>query len=166
MSVTYRSYRPEDLPILREITVESFGGVSIDQAIEQHFGLINGHDWQWRKARHIDQDARRDPEGIIVAEDGGQVIGYVTTWIDREAGIGNIPNLAVRATHRGRGIGRRLLELAIQRFRDHRVPMAKIETLAQNAVGGSLYPALGFREVARQVHFVMPLDDSGRQDSP
>jgi len=34
---------------------------------------------------------------------------------------------------------------------------AKIETLAQNAVGCHLYPSVGFEEVARQVHFVMAL---------
>ena len=35
---------------------------------------------------------------------------------------------------------------------------AKIETLATNDVGKHLYPKLGFREVARQVHYVMPLE--------
>jgi len=34
---------------------------------------------------------------------------------------------------------------------------AKIETLAQNAIGNHLYPSLGFVEVARQVHFVAKL---------
>ena len=36
--------------------------------------------------------------------------------------------------------------------------MAKIETLAQNERGQALYPRCGFREVARQIHYVMPLD--------
>ena len=34
---------------------------------------------------------------------------------------------------------------------------AKIETLAQNAIGNHLYPSLGFVEVARQVHFLAKL---------
>jgi hypothetical protein len=35
--------------------------------------------------------------------------------------------------------------------------VAKIETLEQNPIGRRLYPALGFREVARQIHYAMPL---------
>ena len=34
---------------------------------------------------------------------------------------------------------------------------AKIDTVVQNAVGIGLYTDLGFREVARQVHFAMKL---------
>ena len=38
--------------------------------------------------------------------------------------------------------------------------VAKIETLEQNPVGQALYPSLGFREVARQIHYAMRLDAS------
>ncbi|MBI2505616.1 MAG: hypothetical protein HYW07_20580, partial [Candidatus Latescibacteria bacterium] len=33
----------------------------------------------------------------------------------------------------------------------------KIETLAQNAIGSLFYPSMGFREVARQIHYLMRL---------
>src|SRR5262245_13701709 len=152
-----RPYQPSDLDALKRLTIEGFVGVSIDHGIEEAFGTINGHDWRWRKARHIDEDVKRDPAGVFVAEEGGQVVGYVTTWIDREGGIGNIPNLAVAASHRNRGLGRTLLEHALNHFRGAGLSHAKIETLAQNAVGNHLYPSLGFVEVARQVHFVAEL---------
>jgi ribosomal protein S18 acetylase RimI-like enzyme len=152
-----RPYCPSDLEELKRITVEGFTGVSIDHGIEEQFGSINGHDWRWRKARHIDADVARDPAGVFVAEDDGQVVGYVTTWLDRAGGIGNIPNLAVAATHRNQGLGRTLLEFALDHFRQAGLTHAKIETLAQNAVGNHLYPSLGFVEVARQVHFVAKL---------
>ena len=42
--------------------------------------------------------------------------------------------------------------------RDSGMQVAKIETLEQNAVGQSLYTSLGFREVARQIHYAMRLD--------
>ena len=35
--------------------------------------------------------------------------------------------------------------------------VAKIETLDQNPIGQKLYPSLGFREVARQIHYAMRL---------
>jgi len=152
-----RPFQPSDLPLLKSLTIEGFVGVSIDHGIEEQFGTINGHDWRWRKARHIEFDVAREATGIFVAEEDGQVVGYVTTWLDREAGIGNIPNLAVAASHRNRGLGRTLLEHALAHFRAAGLTHAKIETLAQNAIGNRLYPSLGFVEVARQVHFVAKL---------
>ncbi len=152
-----RPFRADDLPTLKRITVEAFSGVSIDEGMEQLFGEVNGHDWRWRKARHLDDDVARDAGGIFVAEADGRVVGCVTTWQDREAGIGHIPNIAVEATHRGQGLGRRLLEHALQHFRDHGLTHAKIETLVQNEIGQHLYTSLGFREVARQIHFVAEL---------
>jgi len=158
MTATIRLYQPADLPRLREITIEAFNGVSIDQNAERHLGLINDHDWQWRKARHVDEDVRRDPRGTFVAVDGDQILGYLSTWMDPEAGIGYIPNLALTAASRGQGLGHRLIEHALDHFRQHGLAAAKIETLDQNPVGQHLYPAVGFREVARQIHYFLPLE--------
>jgi ribosomal protein S18 acetylase RimI-like enzyme len=153
-----RPYQPSDLPALRAITVEGFTGVSIDHGIEQAFGLINNHDWRWRKARHIDFDVAKDAAGCFVAVDqDGVIAGYITTWQDPEAGLGHIPNLAVHSAYRNHGLGRQLIEHALAHFRATGLTHAKIETLAQNAIGNHLYPSLGFVEVARQVHFVAKL---------
>ena len=153
-----RPFRPGDLEALRQLTVEAFQGVSIDQNLERLFGRIAGHDWRWRKARQIDDDVAVNPEGTFVAEEGGAVVGYVTTRVDAEAGIGQIPNLAVAAGARGHGLGRRLIEHALDYFRGLGLTHARIETLDQNPIGQHLYPALGFREVARQIHYAMPLN--------
>jgi ribosomal protein S18 acetylase RimI-like enzyme len=144
---------------MKAITVEAFDGVSIDRNIEEQAGPINGRDWKWRKAKHIDDDVAREPAGAFVAELGGEVVGYITTWHDTDSGIGNIPNLAVDRDQRGHGIGRKLIEHALAHFRQLGLRYARIETLAQNPVGQNLYPSLGFREVARQIHYGMPLDD-------
>lgn len=157
MSVRIRPYQPEDLPTLKQLTVEAFDGVSIDQGMEKQFGVIHGHDWQWRKARHLDVDVTRDPAGVFVAELDGQIVGCITTWQDREGGIGHIPNIAVAARFRGQGLGRQLIEHAKQYFRSCSLTHAKIETLEQNATGQHLYTSLGFREVARQIHLVSEL---------
>jgi ribosomal protein S18 acetylase RimI-like enzyme len=156
--LTIRPCRPDELPLLREMTAEAFTGVSIDQGIEKLYGPIHGHDWQWRKMRHVDDDFARDPAGIFVAEsDAGEALGYVSSWCDREGGIGHIPNLVVRAGSRGQGIGRQLLLHVLDHFRAQGLSHAKIETLVQNDVGRELYQSLGFREAARQIHFAMKL---------
>ena len=156
-SVSIRNYRPGDLQSIKALTVESFAGVTLEQNVEDTLGLLHGHDWRWRKARHIDQDVAANPSGIFVAEADGRVVGYITTVIDREAGKGRIPNLAVAAEFRKQGLGRQLIERALDYFREEGLEYAMIETMAQNVSGNHVYPACGFIEVARQVHFARKL---------
>ena len=81
----------------------------------------------------------------------------VSTRVDRESSKGRIPNFAVTAEFRGQGLGRRLIEHALDYFRREGLAYAMIETMAQNEAGQHLYPACGFVEVARQVHFARRL---------
>jgi ribosomal protein S18 acetylase RimI-like enzyme len=152
-----RTFRASDLPELRRLTVESFSGVTLEQNVENALGRLRGHDWKWRKARHVDEDAAAHPAGIFVAEGPTRILGYVSTRLDPETGRGRIPNLAVDAEWRGRGLGRRLIEQALTYFRQSGMEYAVIETMAQNEIGQHLYPACGFVEVARQVHFARRL---------
>ena len=157
--ITYavRAYRPEDLEVIKQLTLDSFEGVTLEQNIERVLGPLQGHDWRWRKSRHIDDDVAANPAGVFVAEFEGEIIGYITTLVDRPAGKGRIPNLAVAAAYRGQGVGRGLIEHALDYFRDERLAYAVIETMAQNEAGQHVYPSCGFIEVARQVHFARRL---------
>jgi ribosomal protein S18 acetylase RimI-like enzyme len=157
MSFTIRQYSSTDLDVIKQLTVSAFDGVTLEQNVEQALGVLKGHDWQWRKARHVDDDVAANSAGIFVAEQDGQVVGYISTIIDPEAGRGRIPNLAVAAELRGQGLGRVLIEHALAYFRKQGLAYATIETMAQNAVGQHLYQACGFTEVARQVHFARRL---------
>ena len=165
MTTRIRPYRETDRPRLRTLTVEAFEGVSIDHNLDRTLGPVAARDWRWRKGRHLDQDVDAPGAELLVAEDaGGRPVGYVTLQFDREAAIGWVHNLAVDGALRNQGLGRRLLEHALDRFRSEGMTVAKIETLEQNPVGRHLYPALGFREVARQIHYAMdlrPAEDVG-----
>ena len=57
----------------------------------------------------------------------------------------------------GQGIGRALIEHAVEYFQREGMAYAMIETMAQNEIGQHLYPSCGFVEVARQVHFARKL---------
>jgi ribosomal protein S18 acetylase RimI-like enzyme len=152
-----RPYQPGDLDALCRLTVEAFQGVSLEENLEKRFGIINSHDWRWRKARHIEADVAANPEGVFVAEEEGQVLGYITTRVDAAAGVGQIPNLAVAAAARNRGLGRQLIEHALDYFRRLGLTHARIETLDQNPIGQYLYPACGFVEMGRQIHYGIEL---------
>jgi ribosomal protein S18 acetylase RimI-like enzyme len=154
-----RSYRAADLPRVQEITADTFGPVSIDRNMEQRLGPFGQGDWRARKTAAIAEDCRVQPDGVFVAEDAaGRVVGYITTRLNLASRIGWIPNLAVDPAHQGKGLGRALIEFAIEFFRESGMEVAKIETLDQNPVGQRLYPSVGFVEVARQIHYAMRLD--------
>jgi ribosomal protein S18 acetylase RimI-like enzyme len=165
MTIVIRPYRETDRQVLRDLTVEAFQGVSIDHNIDEVLGPVAGRDWRWRKGRHIDRDIDAQGGELAVAEEveTGRAVGYVTMLLDQETLIGWIDNLAVADDVRNQGLGRRLLEHALDRFRAGGMTVAKIETLEQNPVGQYLYPALGFREVARQIHYAMDLRESPKE---
>ena len=161
--IEVRPYRDGDRDALRELTVAAFDGVSIDQNIDRLLGPVAGRDWRWRKAGHIDADidAVGPDAEVAVATAAGRVVGYVTLHFRREARVGWIHQLAVAAGLRDQGLGRRLLDHALDRCRAEGMTVVQIETLEQNAIGRHLFPTLGFREVARKIFYAMPLDGGG-----
>jgi ribosomal protein S18 acetylase RimI-like enzyme len=152
-----RRYQSSDLDELKRMTIEGFEGIAIDQNVERELGILGEHDWRWRKARHVDDDIAANPDGIFVAEEGGKVLGYISTRIDFEARKGRIPNLAVDKTTQGHGIGRQLIEHALDYFRHEGMAFAMIETMVNNPVGQHLYPSCGFVEAGRQIHYAVKL---------
>jgi len=152
-----RPFRPTDRQALLDITVRAFDGVSLDQNIERRFGEIAGVNWQGRKARHIEADIAVEPQGILVYESHGKVIGFVSTRTNYDTLVGWIPNLAVHPDHQGKGIGKSLLHAALDRLRRNGMLFARIETLEQNTRCLDFYPAMGFQEIGRQVHYIRPL---------
>lgn len=152
-----RLYQASDLDELKRITIEGFEGIAIDQSVENELGMLSGHDWRWRKSRHVDEDVEVNPTGVFVAQEFDKVLGYISTRVDYAAGKGRIPNLAVDKSVRGRGIGRFLIEHALDYFRREGMSFAMIETMDNNQVGQHLYPSCGFVEACRQIHFAKKL---------
>ena len=160
LPITIRGYERRDNDRIRELTLEGFDGVSIDQNADALLGLDTEPLWETRKWAGVKAELEASPSNHFVAVLEGEVIGYITTNPQPSAGIGQIPNMAVDARYRRRGVASRLIEHALEHLRSCGMRVAKIETLVQNAQGQTLYPRFGFREVARQIHYVRRLDDA------
>ena len=158
-----RKYQPSDRDEVVGITLQVYGAISRDGAIERRFGLLNGVSWQQRKTDEIDADLCTNPDGVFVAEENGELRGFITTTIDQRTRTGHIVNMAVAADWQGRGIGKRLMTTALDYFRQSGMIYAKIETAAANPVGQSFYARMGFEETCRMIHYFMRLED--RRDS-
>jgi ribosomal protein S18 acetylase RimI-like enzyme len=168
MGVVIRPFRETDRAAVIALTVAAFPGVSIDHNVDERLGASAGRDWQWRKGQDIERDIDAPGTELAIAEDteNEATVGYVTMAFDPETRIGWIHNLAVHADLRGQGLGRRLIEHALDRFRAAGMTVGRIETLEQNSIGRQLYPSLGFLEVARQIHYAMPLFPQAEVESP
>ncbi len=149
----------EDAEAAAKIAAEVFEGVSFDYLVEQRYGRLNGTAWQERKADEVRREVAAEPESAIVAEAGGEVIGFVTTRYYERSAVGHILNVAVARAWQGRGVGKMLLAAAYKLLRSRGAKYLQIETLETNAVGMHLYPRLGFREIVRKIYYFMGVEE-------
>jgi len=108
-----------------------------------------------------DRFLRASPEGCFVAEAQGTVVGTAATMVyeQRFAWIGMV---LVDPEVRGRGIGTRLLERAIEHLDARGVPTSKLDATPQ---GRPLYEKLGFMaeyEIERWVLKRLQLTEEGK----
>jgi ribosomal-protein-alanine N-acetyltransferase len=149
-----------DLKSIVKLTENEFRNASMDAKIED---MIGGIAWIETKAAALKGELEKSPDGCFVSVLDGEIVGFVSTAIVSIASRGVIANIAVSSKFQGRGIGKKLIGRAIDHFKGLGLHHAKIETLASNQVGQHLYPALGFREVERQVHYIMPLSENKKE---
>ena len=168
MNIVIRPYRETDRSALCALTVAAFEGVSIDQNIDRLLGPIAGRDWAWRKARHFEIDVASGAEVAVAAEVGNRPGGRLRHVLLPARGPDRLdqpPGGRRRASRPGSGPPP--ARTCPGRFRAEGMTIAQIETLEQNAIGRHLFPALGFREVARKIYYALPLEgepDEGSDD--
>ena len=100
--------------------------------------------YRWHAKRKL-----REVALVRAASLGEDLVGV--TLLDRLApGVGYVYYLSVLATYRGRGIGGRLLDDALERVREDGGVVVYAAVLAGNAPSRRLFAGRGFREVARK----------------
>jgi ribosomal-protein-alanine N-acetyltransferase len=85
---------------------------------------------------------------FTVATLGEKVVGYVVAWFI--GGEGEIGNIAVAPEDRGKGIGSRLLEHALEAAREFDVNVIYLEVRESNVAAQRLYARRGFTRVGRR----------------
>jgi ribosomal-protein-alanine N-acetyltransferase len=102
----------------------------------------------------------RFPETFIVAEENGEVIGYIMCRI--ELGLsnfgfggvvkkGHIVSIAVLSNHRRKGVGEALVKEAMEGMRFYNAKQCFLEVRVTNTPAINLYKKLGF-QITRTVH--------------
>jgi dTDP-4-amino-4,6-dideoxy-D-galactose acyltransferase len=81
---------------------------------------------------------------VFVAVRGGDVAGYVTCRLALNRQEGSIGLIAVDAAHQGQGIGRELVQAALDWFEDQKVDRTTVVTQGRNVAAQRLYARCGF----------------------
>jgi ribosomal protein S18 acetylase RimI-like enzyme len=105
-----------------------------------------------------------DPDkAVLVADDDGGVIGYAYAAIEGydymalRGPAGVLHDLIVDPLHRGRGVGRLLIDAALGFFRSRGVPRVVLSTAEQNEAAQRLFASMGFRRT--MIEMTRELDD-------
>ncbi|WPM32541.1 GNAT family N-acetyltransferase [Hydrogenobacter sp. T-2] len=102
---------------------------------------------------------RRDVAGIWLAEEDSKVVGFVASdgnWFSKREGkvVGAIHELVVLPEYRNRGIGRALVQKALEYFKSRGLDMAELWVGDENKQAIDFYKNLGFEERDRFNYWV------------
>jgi len=112
---------------------------------------------------------RNYPKAFLVAEMGGEVVGYVMCRVEYglsnlRLGLtrkGHIISIAVMPWARRRGIGKSLMIKALRALKEHyRVDEYYLEVRVSNGPAITLYEKLGFRKVRILKHYYLDNEDA------
>jgi ribosomal protein S18 acetylase RimI-like enzyme len=78
-----------------------------------------------------------DPDGLWIAEDGGEIVGFAWSWACGELWF--LAQLFVDPAQQGRGIGNELLKLSLEHARQSRAAHKALITFTFNRVSQGLY---------------------------
>jgi ribosomal-protein-alanine N-acetyltransferase len=96
---------------------------------------------------------------VLLAEDGGGVVGYVVGRATLDQG--EILNLGVTLQARRRGIGAALVRRLLAEFSVAGVREAFLEVRESNIAAQQLYHSFGFRDVGRRSRYYRrPVEDA------
>jgi ribosomal protein S18 acetylase RimI-like enzyme len=94
---------------------------------------------------------------VFVAEQDGTIVGYVyaalepLSWKELRGPAGFIHDVAVTEDARRLGVGKKLMQVAMEWLRDRGAPRVILWTAASNETAQALFRRLGFRETMMEM---------------
>lgn len=129
MSIVYRPAREHELETAEELVVRS-----INDLTQRHgFGKMAS----LRPAHFQLFSLRDDPDGLWVAEDNGEILGFTFSWICDDLWF--LAELFVAPGQQGRGIGNELLARTLAHAGKNKAAHKALITFAFNTVSQGLY---------------------------
>ncbi|MEM8689494.1 MAG: GNAT family N-acetyltransferase [Pseudomonadota bacterium] len=148
-SITIRSYRPDDDDALLGLVRELQGHERVIEPL-----MIAENEIGPEYIARLESQIKSHGGDILIADDGGTPVGYAALYLnvpsDDEDEIPHtyalVADVAVTASHRCRGLGKRLLAACEDRARSAGAERFRIFVLSQNQHARTLYGTFGFKE--------------------
>jgi len=154
---------------LSEINIIEANEEDIPEIIELWKELIDYHKdidlfFKRREDAHLNYESfiselmRSEDTKIFVAKEENIVVGYVLAKIDFYPPVylyerhGEIYDLIVKSTYRGRGIGSDLLSKAIEWFNSLGLERVEVNLVTQNKVASTFYLKHGFKDYMQKLY--------------
>ena len=142
--VTIRPIRAEDAAAFRELRLEALRTCPLAFTADLAAAEAQPPEhWQERAAAATCEGS----QVVMLAEDGGRLVGMTGVYTEsapKVAHIGHVWGVYVRESHRGRGVGERLMHAAINWARGKRLLMLKLGVEAGNDTARRCYERCGF----------------------
>lgn len=133
---------------LREATVDDLDAI---MAIEE--SEFTSDAWSRTMMR---EEIRSRHTRYLVAEDAGELVGYAGLLCPVGAHEGDVQTIAVLATARRAGLGRRLLRALVAAAAERGAREVFLEVRADNPAAQSLYHSEGFEEIGVRPAYYQP----------
>jgi ribosomal-protein-alanine N-acetyltransferase len=132
----------------RELTAAPMVEADLDQVLAiERVSFVT----PWTRAAFCYEIEQNKVARCTAMKSGGRIVGYLCLWeIGHEI---HITNLAVHTEWRRRGVGRRLLALAMAEGAARGVTLAFLEVRPSNAQALKLYESLGFQVIGRRTGY-------------
>jgi ribosomal protein S18 acetylase RimI-like enzyme len=128
---------PEDFTIVRTLFQEYADSIGIDLSFQGFQAELAGLPGKYAPPRGA----------LFIAYDDSLPLGCVALRPLDEPDVAELKRLFVRQAGRGRGVGKALTRLAIERARTIGYRAIRLDTLATMKDAQKLYRSLGFREI-------------------
>jgi GNAT superfamily N-acetyltransferase len=152
VTTTLRPYRPTDLDTIADLSLRAWEDAFTSwRAIlgERLYGLAYP-DWRRSQEAEVRGACEKHPATTVVAERAGRVVGFATAVIGEPpaegARAGDLEIIAVDPDAQGEGVGRLLVDAALQLLRDAGCAYANVWTGGDpgHDAARALYESSGF----------------------
>lgn len=148
----------QDMPRIQEI-VEEIWGIGSDFGLEEKYGAIGDERWDRWLLPKVMSRLWDEMDNVYVTEMEGQVAGFVSFAMSSARKVGTIHYNGVASAFRGRGIGTKQVEFALDKFREAGMEVAAVGTGLNDghAAARAVYEKAGFEPLIEYVMYAMRL---------
>ncbi len=125
-----RKYQHNDLPVLIDIGNQAWQKIygMYRQAYGKELFSLIMPDSQTAKGKQIENHCKEYPDWIYVCEEHGEIVGFITFYIDQKTKIGMIGNNAVDPECGLKGIGQQMYKAVLERLQKEGMSFAQVTT--------------------------------------